>query len=105
MSGRTAMTVSMSPSAAIRFRVSRSIRPCMSRTHIDVDRLPFGVMVEYLESQFTSQPAALHAAERRFEMHAAPAVDREIAGLHGARDAHRARDVARPDRSGESVHA
>ena len=65
--------------------------------------LPLSVMVERLQAQLAPEAALLDAAERRFEMDAAAGVDGEVAGLHGARDAEGAADVARPDRAGEAV--
>src|SRR5688500_1585417 len=106
MSGKAAMIVSMSPSETRRFRVSTSILPGMiSLAHIDVDRLPFGVVVERLQSELTSEAALLHPAEGSFQMDAAPGIDRKISSLHGARDTHGATDIARPDRARQAVVA
>ena len=60
-------------------------------------------MIEHLHSELASQTAAFDAAERRLEMHTAAGIDRQISGLHGARDAKCAADVASPDRAGQSV--
>src|SRR5436309_15125201 len=106
MSGNAAMTVSISSSATIRLRVSVSLRPCMVLVstdvrmleggtgwgppniltslpspvpHVDIHRLPLRIVIQRGHPQLASQPAALDAAERRLEVHAAAGVDREIA--------------------------
>src|SRR3954447_11519761 len=128
MSGKTAITVSMSPAAMRRVSSSRLMRPCISGfvdawvrgsvdgpsrprtlepTHLSyvyIHRLPLRVRIERLQSELASDAAAFHAAERFFEMHARSGVDGEITGFDGAGDTHRAGDVARPDRARQAVH-
>src|SRR5215212_1411829 len=98
MSGKTAMTVSTSPSATERFSCSRSMRPCISvrglrfavdlRPNIQINRLPLRIRLQRLQPQLPPQAAALHAAEGSFQMDAAAGVDRDVAGLHGTDHAH-----------------
>src|SRR5438477_6272217 len=117
MSGNAAITVSISSSATSLFSVSVSILPIMFNggwrvvgppatchplpANIQIHRLPLRVMIEHLHSELASQTAAFDAAERRLEMHTAAGIDRQISGLHGARDAKCAADVASPDRAGQ----
>ena len=51
----------------------------------DEDRLVFAVVFQRHHALFASDTALLHAAERRFDMHTAAAVDREHSGFNGAR--------------------
>src|SRR5262245_48437489 len=107
MSGNAAMTVSTSSSATIRLSVSVSMQPCIlsSRPYVDIHRLPLRIVLQRRHPQLPPQPALLYAAEWRLEVDAAARVDRQVAGLHGARDAQRAADVACPDRAGQAVVA
>src|SRR5258708_30282207 len=106
MSGKADSTVSISPSAMRRLSSSMSIRPCISSSallHVNVNRLPFRIVIQRRQPQLAAQATLFHAAERRLHVYAAPGIDGEVAGLHGAGNAEGPADVARPDRAGEAV--
>src|SRR3954471_7242605 len=68
----------------------------------DEDVLGLGERERRVRTEFPAQPGRLEAAERRPVPHRGVRVDREVAGVDGARDADRPADVPRPDRAGEA---
>ena len=68
-----------------------------------VDRLELGVGVERVRAELAAVARLLEAAERRRHPHRRVRVDRQHAGVDGARDPQRLRAVARPDRAREPV--
>src|SRR5438552_12989216 len=113
----TSTATILAPSAASRMAVARPIplpAPVITATRSasprmcsvlrrDEQVLGLGEGIQGVRAELAAEPGLLEPAERRPVAHRGVRVDRQVARLHGPRDAHRAAHVLGPDRAGQPV--